>query len=290
MGPPVDENRAGSARTRSAAGSLVAFVSGYSPAEAMSIAHQWLPLGWDARTIRTSWGTALLAGPVTAADDGLIAFGTAVADPWGLPGTELGHGLILERFARYGDHVLQLAAGPFVVGHLTRGCLGRALNGIVPVFMASGPRIAIGTHGALTAALAGAMSSRPVPPGCVAHIDGATSRVADISVWEALPRVTLSGLARELEYHIARSGRWERLRKGPFVRTAPEFILLRRGTSIVASPRLSDSRRSIRWARDLASHRFDLGRLWWQTSLQGMTLFAPAFERPALDTLTLAIG
>src|SRR5205807_1219864 len=95
----------------------------------------------------------------------LVAIGTAVADPWGLPGVELGRQAVLERFARYGNQVAQLAAGPFAVADFERASLTAALNGIVPVFLGRGTRLVVGTHPEMVTALAGSTSSVPIPPG-----------------------------------------------------------------------------------------------------------------------------
>jgi len=147
----------------SAAGSVIALVAECRPADALALAYPWIPRGWSLVASKTEWGAALIAGPAVLHEDHLVVIGNAVADPWGLPGAELDRQVVLERFAKYGDQVAQLAAGPFAVADLERGSLTAALNGIVPVFLSRGARVVLGSHPEMVAELASTTSSVPVP-------------------------------------------------------------------------------------------------------------------------------
>lgn len=269
------------------AGSIVALVGECQPTDAMAIGWRWIPRGWSVAASKTAWGTALIAGPAVLHQDHLVVVGTAVADPWGLPGSPLDRCVLLDRFARYGDQVTQLAAGPFAVADLGRASVIAALNGIVPVFLSRGTRGAVGSHPEMVAALAGSASSLPVPPGSSASVDGKIVNVARFGVCESLPLMRLEGLAAEVEHHIRAAGLSRAVRRGVFPDAPRQVHLFWLGASLVASPRLRSLRTALNAPAEFQAIRRRVSDLWWQAGLRNTSLFIPAFERPVLDSLTL---
>jgi hypothetical protein len=236
--------------------------------------------------IKTVWGVALTAGPAVLREDQLVVIGTAVADPWGLPGTELERHVLIERFARYGNQVTQLAAGPFAVADLGRACLIAALNGIIPLFLGRGARIVVGSHRGVVAALAGT-SAGPVPPGSSAYVDGRIVNVAQFGVLESLPLMRLQALEAEVEQHVTAAGPLRQVRRGTFAGGAGHVHARWLGSALVASPKLRSLRTDVNGAAALEAIRGRVSDLWWQAGLRNTFLFVPTFERPVLDSLTL---
>lgn len=269
---------------------LVALTQDRDPAEALAIASPWIPPRWSARALMAAGGAAVVAGPAVRVEGHRAVFGAAVEDPWGVPGDALDPAALLRRFVRHGDQVIQLAAGPFAVADFERGRLAAALNGIVPLFVGRGPHSTVGNHRGLVAALAGSDQVRPVPPGSVASIDGAITNIADVAVDESLPGVRLAAIDEEIAAHIDRAGRSSRLRSPAWAQAASGLRVRRLGGSLVAAPALAALGESTAPGAELADLRARVGRLWWAAGLRGMSVFAPAFERPVLDTLALAVG
>lgn len=273
------------------AGSMVALVGAYHPTQALAVATQWIPRGWSVAASKTAWGAALIAGPAALREDHLVVIGTAVADPWGLPGRELDRHVVLQRFARYGNQVAQLAAGPFAVVDLERASLIAALNGIVPIFLGRGARVAVGSHPQMVAALAGSRSAAPVrvPPGSSAYVDGKIMNVAQFGVRESLPLMRLQALEAEVEQHIRAAGLLREVRRGVFADGSGQVHVRWLGSALVASPRLESLRTALNAADEPEAIRRRVADLWSQAGLRNVTLYVPAFERPVLDSLTLAM-
>lgn len=257
----------------------------------VAIASPWIPRGWNVAATKTQWGAALIAGPAVQREDHLVVLGTAVADPWGLPSTELDRHVVLERFAKYGNQVAQLAAGPYAVADLERASLIAAINGIVPVFISRSVRVVVGTHQQMVAALAGGTSSIPVsvPPGSSASVDGNIMNVAQFGVCESLPLMSLQALDGEVEQRIRGAGPSRQVRRGVFANDALQVHVRWLGTALVASPRLASLRTAPSATAELQAVRRTVGELWWQAGLRNATLYVPAFERPVLDALTLTM-
>jgi hypothetical protein len=278
---------------RAGVGGVTAAVAGLRPSEAAAVASPWIPRGWDVDVIKTDWGASLIAGPsVTRAHDRVI-MGTAVPDPWGVPCTPLDPHILLDRIARYGDQIVQLAAGPFAVVHLASGTVVSALNGIVPVFLARGTRIAVGNHPEMVFALSDGSPNRTavelVPPGCSASVQGVISNIAGFRVSEALPWVDVQHLEEEIEEHILRAGPSRTFRGNWFGGLPPNVTIRVIGSNLVASPHLNSL--DLSSAVDaFFSIRPAMANLWWQAGLRNAALFVPACERPAIDTLSLAMA
>jgi hypothetical protein len=271
------------------AGSILALVGECQPADAMAVASPWIPRGWSVASSKTAWGASLLAGPAVLHEDDLVVVGTAVADPWGLPGSPLDRRIVLDRFARYGDQVTQLAAGPFAVADLRRASIIAALNGIVPVFLSRGARVAVGSHAEMVAALAGAAFSYPVPRGSSVSVEGKIANIAWFGVSESLPLMSLPALGAEVEHHIRGAGRSRPVRARLFGDVSGQLHLRWVGSAMVASPSARSWRTPAQAAAALHTMRRNVGELWWRAGLRNVTLFVPAFERPAVDSLTLAM-
>jgi hypothetical protein len=216
-----------------------------------------------------------------------VVIGTAVADPWGIPGAELDRHVVLERFARYGNHVAQLAAGPFAVADLARASLTAALNGIIPVCLSRGARVVVGSHPEVVAALANTTASVQIPAGASASVDGTIANVARFGVCESLPLMRLHALHAEVERHVRRAGPWREVRRGVFADGSGQLDVRWSGGALVALPRLRSLRRTLKAGDSFDAIRQRIGDLWWQAALHDITLFVPALERPALDSLTL---
>lgn len=187
---------------------------------------------------------------------------------------------------------MQLAAGPFAAADLGRGNVARALNGIIPVFSARGERDAVGTHADMVAALAGDGTPSAAPPGTVTAIDGSVTDVAPSDVFESLPLMSLTGLEREVEQHVARAGPSQRVPWASELSSEAGSTLSLRlvRNSLVALPRLRTLEASRSPTTDLSRLRSEISKLWWSASLCSKSLFVPAFERPALDSLTLGMN
>lgn len=269
---------------------LVALVQDRDPIDALAIASPWIPQGWSARALAVTGGAVVVAGPAVRVEGARAVLGVAVDDPWGVPGRPLDPAALLERFGRYGDNVVQLAAGPFAVVDFERGTVAAAMNGIVPLFVGRGRHSAVGNLPGMVAALALSDHVRPVPPGSVACIDGTTANVADVAVYEALPQIRLAAVDEEVEAHIRRAGRPSRLRSPALTQAASGLRVRRLGGSLVAAPVLAELSKLQAPDAALADLRGRVGRLWWEAGLRGGPVFVPAFERPALDTLALATG
>jgi hypothetical protein len=207
-----------------------------------------------------------------------------------LPGRPLDPSVLLQRFARYGDQAVQLAAGPFALVDFEHGRVVPAMNGIVPVFVGQGTHSAAGSHRDVVAALSGSSDVTPVPPGWAAGIDGTVTNIADLPVFEHLAQIRLGGLDEEVEAHIIRTGRPNRLRSLGLAQAASGLRVRRFGDSLVVGPVLSAVGQSRTPGVTLADLRARVSRLWWEAGLRGSHVFAPAFERPALDTFGLAVG
>jgi hypothetical protein len=266
----------------------VALVQDRDPLEALAIASPWIPRGWSVRAVVATNGAVLLAGPAVRVQGHRAVLGTAVGDPWGLPGEPLDPAMLLRRFARHGDQAMQLAAGPFALVDFERGRVAAAMNGIVPLFVARGTHAAAGNHREVVAALAGAGQVRSVPPGSVAGIDGSTANVTDVPVHESLAQIRLAAIDDEVEVHINRAGRPGRLRSSALAQVASGLRVRRLGDSLVAAPELAALAHVPAPDVALADLRARIGRLWWEAGLRGTHVFVPAFERPGLDTLALA--
>jgi hypothetical protein len=269
------------------AGSVVALVGQCQPADALAVASRWIPRGWSIAASKTEWGAALIAGPDVFREDHRVFIGTAVADPWGLPGAPLDRRILLDRFARYGDQTSQLAAGPFAFVDLARANVTAALNGIVPVFLSRGARIVVGSHSEMVAALAGGAPPVPVPAGSSASVDGTIANVARFGVWESLPLMSLPALAAEIEHHISAAGPSRQVHRGVFVALGLHVRWI--GKALVASPPFRPLDAALDVVVEFQAIRRQVSNLWWQAGLRNAHLFVPAFERPALDSLTLTM-
>jgi hypothetical protein len=223
-------------------------------------------------------------------EDHRAVLGVAVEDPWGVPGRPLDPVAILERFGRYGDNVVQLAAGPFAVVDFERGTVAAAMNGIVPLFVGRGTHSAVGNLPQMVAALAVCDQVEPCPPGSVARIDGSVTNIAHVAVYEALPQVRLDAIDEEVEAHIRRAGRPRRLASVALAPAASGLRVRLVGNSLVAAPPLAALGQLEAPDGALVELRARVGRFWWEAGLRGAPVFVPAFERPVLDTLALAIG
>lgn len=270
-------------------GSVVALVGECQPALALAIASPWIPRGWSVVANKTEWGAALIAGPAILREDHLVVVGTAVADPWGLPGAELDRQIVLERFAKYGAQVSQLAAGPFAVADLKRASLTAALNGIVPVFASRGARVAIGSHPEMVAALAGGSDRAPVlvPAGSSVYVDGNIMNVGQLGARESLPLMRLDALEAEIEEHIRAAGPSRPIRRGAFADASGQIHVRWLGLALVASPHLGSLHTALNATVELQAIRRRVGDLWWQAALRNVSVYVPALERPVLDSLSL---
>ena len=271
------------------AGSVVALVGECDPTDALALASPWVPRGWSLAATKTAWGAALIGGPAVLWEDDLVVIGTAVVDPWGLPGIEVDRHDLLQRFARYGNQVAQLAAGPFAVADLKGGSLIAALNSIVPVFLGRGARVVVGSHPEMVATLAVSRSSQPVPAGSSVSIDGTIVNVAAFGVCESLPLMRLDALEEEVEHHIRAAGPSRQARRGVFTEASGAMHLRWVGPALVASPCLRSLRTALNASSELQSIRHSVGDLWWQAGLRNTSLFVPAFERPVVDSLALTM-
>lgn len=267
----------------------MALVRDRDPVEALAIASPWIPRGWPTRALATDGGAAVVAGPAVRVEGRRAVLGTAVEDPWGVPGRPLDPARLLQRFERYGNQVIQLAAGSFAVVDFEGSSVAAALNGIVPVFAGRGEHSAVGTHRGIVASLAESDLVRSVPPGSMARIDGSVTNVADVPVYESLPQIRLAAIEEEIEAHISGAGATSRLRCTALAHVASGLRVRRLGGSLVAapSPAALSRRPALGAPTDL---RARVSRLWWEAGLRGSQVYVPAFERPALDTLALAIG
>ncbi len=275
---------------RQPAGALVALVQGRSPIEALAIASPWVPQSWSVRAVVASGGAGVVAGPAVLIQGQRAILGVAVGDPWGLPGRPLDPATVLQRFVRYGDQVVQVAAGPFAVVDFERGRVAAAINGIVPIFVGQGTHSAAGSHAEIVAALAGASQVKPVAPGWAACIGGSASNIADVPVYESLAQVRLAAIDEEIEAHIRVAGRPTHSRSCPGLRSAVGLRVRCLGGALVAAPKLASLGQLLVPEVELADLRARVGRLWWEAGLRGTQVFVPTLERPALDTLALAFG
>jgi hypothetical protein len=269
---------------------LVALARDRDPVETLAIASPFVPVGWSVRAHAAAGGTAVFAGPAVWVQGEHAVIGAAVRDPWGVPGRPLDPVELLQRFVRYGDQVIQLAAGPFAVVDLARGTLASAMNGIVPAFVGRGTHSAVGNHLGIVAALAGDGNPRAVRPGAVAINDGTTMNVVDLRVHESLSQIRLETIDEEVEVHISRAGRPRPLGSLALSRVAAGLRVRRMGDSLVAAPALAGRRQLKDPEAALVDLRARVGRLWWEAGLRATPLFVPILERPALDTISLVIG
>ena len=172
---------------------------------------------------------------------------------------------------------------------LERGVLVSALNGIVPTYLATGAQISVGTHPGIVAELAGTPTSNRVPAGASVSVAGTISPISGLTVVETLPLVDLGRLDREVACHVRSSTGhipWRRLHIGGY-----SSLRLRCAEgALVALPRLAALARSTDPLVKLSILRARVAELWWDAGLRGFPLFVPAFERPSLDTLMLALG
>ena len=267
-------------------GGLLVLAAECQPSEALAAAAPWIPRAWHVTARPAPWGTALSAGPAAFHEDDLVMIGTAVADPWGTPEDPIDRHVLLQRYARYGDGVAQLAAGPFAVADLDRGSLVSALNGIVAVFVGRGPRVAVGSHPELVAALAGGAPPLRVPTGCSASVSGAVSTTARLPACESLPLTSLARLEAEIELRIQRAGQLRPVRPGTFYDRSGRLRVRRLGEALVATPRPGSLRRARHPLAELEAMRSRISALWWQAGLRSTAVFAPALERPVLDALS----
>ena len=267
-------------------GGLLILAAECQPSEALAAAARWIPRAWHVAARPAPWGTAVIAGSAVFHEDDLVMIGTAVADPWGTPEDPIDRHVLLERYARYGSGVAQLAAGPFAVADLGRGSLVPALNGIVPLFVGRGPRVAVGCHPELVAALAGGAPPLRAPMGCWASVTGAVSTAARLPASESLPLTSLAGLEAEIELRIQRAGQPRPVRRGPFCDRSGRLRVRRLGEALVATPGRGSLRRAPHPLAALEGVRSRISTLWWQAGLRSTAVFAPALERPVLDALS----
>ncbi|CAB4887288.1 unannotated protein [freshwater metagenome] len=274
----------------SQSGFLIILAAQTAPAEAIASAVDVLPPNWPVVTRELAWGTALLAGPAFNIDGDHVVLGTAVADPWGIPGSTVERAEMMTRCKRYGAQAVNLAAGPFAVADLHTGSITRAPNGVVPLYVAVGKRHVVGTHREIVLRLADSAATRLVPAGVEIHIDGTERNVADLTVQESIRYVDIVDLGREIEMHLARCT----VPLVPFndsALPAPHgFRLLRHDNALVASAIAEQMPETLGSVAAIEATRRAMSALWWQAGRAGMQLFVPALERPAMDTLFLALG
>jgi hypothetical protein len=154
------------------------------------------------------------------------------------------------------------------------------------VFVATGARTVIGTHPTMVRALAAGAEAVPVPPGAVASVHGDVRNVAMINVCEKLALVGLSALEKEIAHHLRGVGRSRHTPSELLADITSPMSLMITNDGLVALPRIASLARE----GALDTLRREIGQLWWRSSLRNTRLFVPALERPALDTLTLAMN
>lgn len=272
------------------AGFLVAFVAGLSAQEATSLVTDLIPGHWPVSTLERPWGTAVLAGSAIGLDDTHAVFGTAVADPWGVPGQRVAGAELLRRFKRYGAQVIHLAAGPFAVADLLNGSLTCALTGVVPLYSAVGERAAVGTHREIVSRLADAAVARITPAGAEVFVDGTSRTVANLTVTESIRYVDLVAVGHEAAAHLTQCAQPAMPVHEPALRAPQGFCLEWRGIDLVAAALPDQVPATLGSLGALAATRAALNDLWWQCCLAGTSLFVPILERPSLDTLFLNLG
>ena len=184
-------------------------------------------------------------------------------------------------FDRYGPAAVQLAAGPFAAVHLGYGTVVRAINGIVPVYVARQGSWVASTSAAVVGALSADRAVEPLPPGA------SVSPSAEIATWGPIAPDPAAGdvpwawIERSVRERVAGHGALSEVpgQADVWCTAADHALYLPRLTAPRHGPDPA--------ARYAHLRREALPRLWWTARLAGRWLFAPAFERPVLDAIAM---
>lgn len=272
---------------------LFAVVHDMSTEELLTKVTPHLPSVHTCTTSATSWGAVLVVNAPFAKVGQWLVVGMPQACPWGVPGIDLPADAVAAELDKYGAAAIQLASGPMVAIDLLSGAVLRALNGIIPVATTVGGRWAASSSGEVVTVITGT-ASHTIQPGCLATPDGTVASACGTMVEESIAGVTWSGIDAEIQRRLAPLGPLARagLARGPGVLEDPE------STSVCLSgvegravfvPKLSHaSGDDDEMGRYLRLRDEVLPRLWWRSWLVGLWLCAPAFERPALDLVSMA--
>lgn len=271
---------------------LFAAVHGMSPEELLTRVTPHLPPIRTCTTSATSWGTVLVVNAPFSKFGRWLVVGVPLASPWGVPGVDLPGDEVASELDRYGPAAMQLTSGPVLAIDLSTGAVLRALNGIIPASATAGGRWAASSSREVITALTG-MGSHAIGPGCLAAPDGTIAPVCGTLVRESVAGVAWSGIDAEIGKRLAPLGPMSPagLARGPGVVEDPEArsVLLSgvEGRAVFA-PTLSEGfgpgdamERYLRLRDEV------LPSLWWRAWLLGLWLCAPAFERPAVDLVSM---
>lgn len=272
---------------------LFAVVHDMSPEELLTKVTPDLPSVRTCTTSTTSWGTVLVVNAPYAKVGQWMVVGVPQACPWGVPGIDLPADAVAAELDQFGPAAIQMVSGPLVAVDLSNGAVLRPLNGIIPVATSAGSQWAASSSREVVAAITGA-ASQTVGPGCLATPDGTVASACGTMVEESIAGVTWSGIDAEIQKRLAPLGPLApaHLARGPGIVEDPQSTSVRlsgvEGRAVFV-PRLSDaSGDGDEMGRYLRLRDEVLPRLWWRAWLVGLWLCAPAFERPALDLVSMA--
>lgn len=226
-----------------------------------------VPSHWELMAETTGGGALATAGVGFGNSSSWLVCGAPVDHPWGAPGAPRRPlDAVAAHFDRYGPAAVQLVAGPVVALDLSAGTVVRAINGIVPAFYsASGPWV-VATSAAAVSAVSGE-GALALPPGSAVGPD----------------RVVTSWAANMPDGHETRAPwKWIETESDAAATAHPAPA-----DAAVFLPRLAPFARDKRSWQRYASLRNELPRRWWEARLKGRWLYAPAFERPALDVILM---
>ncbi len=274
---------------------LFAIGHGMSPEELLTKVTPHLPSVRTCTTSTTSWGAIVVVNAPFAKVGRWLVVGMPQACPWGVPGIDLPAGAVASELDQYGPAAIQMASGPMVAVDLSTGAVLRPLNGIIPVVATAGGQWAASTSHEVVRAITGT-AGHTIGPGRLAGPDGTDASVCGSMVEESIAGVTWSGIDAEVQRVLAPLGPLAPagLARGPVVVDDPESSSVRlsgvEGRAVFV-PTLADRsgnggemRRYLRLRDEL------LPRLWWRAWLVGLWLCAPAFERPAVDLVSMTGG
>jgi hypothetical protein len=100
--------------------------------------------------------------------------------------------------------------------------------------------------------------------------------------------MSLPALEAEIEHHINAAGPSRQVHRGVFGALGLRVRWI--GKALVASPPFRPLDAAVDGVVEFQAIRRQVSNLWWQAGLRNAHLFVPAFERPALDSLTLTMN
>lgn len=274
---------------------LFAVVHDMSPEELLTKVAPHLPSVRTCTTSTTSWGTVLVVNAPFSKVGRWLVVGVPQACPWGVPGIDLPGDMVASELDRYGPAAIQMVTGPMVAVDLSNGALLRPLNGIIPVATSVGSQWAASTSRDVVTAITGT-TGYILGPACLATPDGAVESICGTMIKESIAGVTWSGVDAEIQRRLAPLGPLAAvgLARGLGVVEDRESTSVRlsgvEGRAVFVPTLSQGSGDGDGMRRYLRLRDEVLPRLWWRAWLVGLWLCAPAFERPAVDLLSMAGG